>query len=121
MEVTISYVHIGPLFLPVLLILMVLKFVAVVSYFMHLKFDNKIFSFMFYIGLGLAVFVYCAALSTFHFFSSGAASMSIDVRCSAILVHHRRLHGALQRAQPLRPEVIEETLTDGEAFHADGE
>jgi cytochrome c oxidase subunit IV len=69
MEVTISYVHIGPLFLPVLLILMILKFVTVVSYFMHLKFDNKIFSFMFYTGLVLAVFVYCAALSTFHFFS----------------------------------------------------
>ena len=68
MEVTISYVDIGPLFLPVLLILMVLKFVTVVSYFMHLKFDNKIFSFMFYVGLVLAVFVYCAALATFHFF-----------------------------------------------------
>ncbi len=69
MEVTISYVHIGPLFLPVLLILMALKFFAVVSYFMHLKFDNKIFTVMFYMGLGLAVFVYCVALSTFHFFS----------------------------------------------------
>ena len=69
MEVTISYVHIGPVFLPVLLILMALKFLAVVSYFMHLKFDNKIFSFMFYAGLVLAVGVYCAALSTFHFFS----------------------------------------------------
>ena len=69
MEVTISYVHIGPLFLPVLLILMVLKFLAVVSYFMHLRFDNKIFSFMFYTGVILAVFVYCAALATFHFFS----------------------------------------------------
>ena len=69
MEVTISYVHIGPLFLPVLLILMALKFLTVVSYFMHLKFDNKIFSFMFYTGLVLAVVVYCAALSTFHFFS----------------------------------------------------
>jgi cytochrome c oxidase subunit IV len=69
MEVTISYVHIGPLFLPILLILMILKFLTVVSYFMHLKFDNKIFSFMFYAGLVLAVGVYCAALSTFHFFS----------------------------------------------------
>ena len=37
---------------------------------MHLKFDNKIFSFMFYLGLVLAVLVYCAALSTFHFFGS---------------------------------------------------
>ena len=35
---------------------------------MFLKFDNKIFSWMFYAGLFLAVGVYVAALSTFHFF-----------------------------------------------------
>jgi len=35
---------------------------------MHLKFDNKVFSWMFYAGLFLAVGVYVAALSTFHFF-----------------------------------------------------
>ena len=69
-EVTLSYVHIGPLFLPALLILMVAKFVTVVSYFMHLKFDNRIFTFLFYMGLLLAVFVYCVALATFHFFGS---------------------------------------------------
>jgi cytochrome c oxidase subunit 4 len=68
LEVTISYVDIGPIFLPVLLILMAAKFLTVVSYFMHLKFDNRIFSFMFYMGLILAVGVFCAALSTFHFF-----------------------------------------------------
>src|SRR5690349_15979205 len=54
MEVTISYIDIGPIFLPVLLILMAIKFFTVVSYFMHLKFDNKIFSFMFYLGVVLA-------------------------------------------------------------------
>ena len=70
LEVTLSYVHVGWLFLPALLIMMVAKFVTVVSYFMHLKFDNKIFSFMFYMGLLLAVFVYCVALATFHFFGS---------------------------------------------------
>ncbi len=68
LEVTLSYVDVGPIFLPALLILMVAKFLTVVSYFMHLKFDNKIFSFMFYLGLILAVCVYAAALSTFHFF-----------------------------------------------------
>ena len=49
---------------------MVVKFFIVVSYFMHLKFDNRIFSFLFYLGLFLAVFVYIAALATFHFFGS---------------------------------------------------
>ncbi len=67
-EVTLSYVDVGPIFLPALLILMAAKFLTVVSYFMHLKFDNKIFSFMFYLGLILAVLVYSAALATFHFF-----------------------------------------------------
>ena len=49
--------------------MMAAKFIIVVSYFMHLKFDNRIFSFMFYLGLILAVGVYCAALATFQFFS----------------------------------------------------
>ena len=47
---------------------MAVKFVMVVSYFMHLKFDNKIFSLMFYAGLILAVGVYAAFLATFKFF-----------------------------------------------------
>lgn len=68
-EVAVSYVDIGPLFLPVLLGLMVVKFFTVVWYFMHVRFDNKVFGQLFYIGLGLAVFVYAAALATFHFFS----------------------------------------------------
>jgi len=48
--------------------MMAIKFVMVVSYFMHLKFDNKLFSWLFYAGLFLAVGVYVTALSTFHFF-----------------------------------------------------
>lgn len=68
LEVLVSYVDIGPLFLPVLLILMSIKFVTVLSFFMHLKFDNKIFSWLFYSGLFLAIGVYAAALATFHFF-----------------------------------------------------
>src|SRR4051794_25997333 len=67
-EVTLSYIDVGPIFLPALLIMMAAKFLIVVSYFMHLKFDNRIFSFLFYLGVGLAIFVYCVALSTFHFF-----------------------------------------------------
>jgi cytochrome c oxidase subunit 4 len=68
LEVAVSYIDIGPLFLPILLILMAIKFVTVVSYFMHLKFDSKVFSWLFYSGLFLALGVYIAALATFHFF-----------------------------------------------------
>ena len=68
LEVSTYYIDFGPLFLPSLLIMMVVKFVMVVSYFMHLKFDNKIFSFLFYVGLALALFCYIVALATFKFF-----------------------------------------------------
>ena len=68
LEVSTYYVDFGPLFLPSLLIMMVIKFIMVVSYFMHLKFDNKLFSWLFYAGLILAIGVSAAALSTFHFF-----------------------------------------------------
>ncbi len=68
LEVSTYYVDFGPLFLPALLIMMAIKFVMVVSYFMHLKFDSKVFSFMFYTGLGLALAVYSVALATFKFF-----------------------------------------------------
>lgn len=70
LEVSTYYVDFGPLFMPSLLIMMVVKFVMVVSYFMHLKFDSKIFTFLFYTGLGLALFVYITALATFKFFIS---------------------------------------------------
>ena len=67
-EVSTYYVDFGPLFMPTLFVLMTVKFVIVVSYFMHLKFDNRLFSFLFYTGLGLALFCYIAALATFKFF-----------------------------------------------------
>jgi cytochrome c oxidase subunit 4 len=70
-EVALSYMvdDLGALFLPLLLILMAIKFFSVVLFFMHLKFDNRLFSIMFYLGLGLAVAVYMAALFTFKFFA----------------------------------------------------
>ncbi|MFM9082314.1 MAG: cytochrome C oxidase subunit IV family protein [Actinomycetota bacterium] len=68
LEVSTYYVDFGPFFMPSLMIMMVAKFVMVVSYFMHLKFDNKMFSFLFYTGLALALFVYIVALATFKFF-----------------------------------------------------
>jgi cytochrome c oxidase subunit 4 len=58
------------LLIPSLLIMMVVKFFVVVSYFMHLKFDSKLFSLMFYLGLAGAVVLYSVMLSTFHFFTN---------------------------------------------------
>ena len=71
-EVALSYMvdDLGKAFLPLLLVLMAIKFFAVVMFFMHLKFDNRLFSLLFYLGLGLAVGVYVVALFTFEFFAS---------------------------------------------------
>jgi len=60
LEVATYYIDLGALFV---------KFIIVVSYFMHLKFDNKLFSWVFYAGLILALTVYAIFLATFHFFS----------------------------------------------------
>ena len=45
------FLDFGPLFLPVLITLMVIKFLTVVAYFMHLKFDAPILRKAFYAGL----------------------------------------------------------------------
>ena len=70
LETSTYWFDFGRFFMPALLIMMAIKFIMVVSLFMHLKFDNKIFSWLFYTGLILAVLVYCAFLACFQFFSS---------------------------------------------------
>lgn len=68
-EVLTYFIDFGDVATPMLLVLMVLKFGIVVAYFMHLRFDNWLFTALFVVGLGLAVAVYIAALSTFQFFA----------------------------------------------------
>ena len=71
MEVYASYADwMGAGFIPLLIFLMTIKFFSVVLFFMHLKFDSPIFSWLFYAGLGLAVTVYVVTLFTFKFFNS---------------------------------------------------
>jgi cytochrome c oxidase subunit 4 len=70
LEVYASYADwLGSAFIPLLLVMMALKFWTVASFFMHLRFDNRIFTWLFYSGLFLAVGVYVAALATFKFFN----------------------------------------------------
>jgi cytochrome c oxidase subunit 4 len=47
---------------------MAIKFVIIAAFFMHLKFDSKVLTRVFYTGLFLAVGVYIAALCTFRIF-----------------------------------------------------
>ena len=56
------------LLIPVLMILMAVKFVMVVLEFMHLRHDAKIFHYLFWSGFGLAIAVYIGFLATFKFF-----------------------------------------------------
>lgn len=55
----------GALFVPLLLFLSVVKFVMVIGFFMHLRFDPKGFSFVFATGMGLGLAVFLALLALF--------------------------------------------------------
>jgi cytochrome c oxidase subunit 4 len=69
MEVAWPYiVDDGPILMWPLLIVMAIKFVIIAAFFMHLKFDSKVLTRVFYSGLFLAVGVYVAALCTFQIF-----------------------------------------------------
>ncbi len=52
-----------------LLVMMVAKFTTICAYFMHLKFDNRMFRNLFISGLVLAVAVYLVVITTFEFWS----------------------------------------------------
>ena len=69
LEVSTYYQDFGPLQMPLLFAVMAIKFVMVVLLFMHLKFDARIFSFLFWTGFVLAVAVYVGVLATFRMFS----------------------------------------------------
>lgn len=55
----------------VLTVLMIIKFVMVAAYFMHLKYDTKWFRWVFTAGLVLAVVVYSIFFFAFDFFGLG--------------------------------------------------
>lgn len=65
-EVALYYMQ-PPLEQPLLLILSVAKFILVVGFFMHLKFDSRVFTGVFMAGLVLAVFMVSALVVLYHF------------------------------------------------------
>ena len=54
-ETLVSYVQQAAIKLPTLIALSVVKAVLVLLYFMHLKFDSKLFSYLFIAGCVLAI------------------------------------------------------------------
>jgi cytochrome c oxidase subunit 4 len=68
-EVLTYFWDFGDVAVPLLIVLMVIKFGVVVAYFMHLRFENVLFTALFVAGLVLAVAVYLAMLTAFEFWS----------------------------------------------------
>lgn len=63
-EVAIYYLpSFRPMLVPALLVLSIAKFLMVVGFFMHLKYDSRLFRFMFAAGLVLTLAVYLAFLA----------------------------------------------------------
>jgi cytochrome c oxidase subunit 4 len=59
----------GALYVPLLLALSAVKFAMVVGFYMHLRFDNRIFTFIFGFCLVLGVAMFTAVLMLQHFLS----------------------------------------------------
>ena len=57
----------GAFLVPSLIFMMIVKFYLVATWFMHLRFDSKLFGRLFSAGLTLAVVVYAATLAAFEF------------------------------------------------------
>jgi cytochrome c oxidase subunit 4 len=71
-EVAIFYIEaLQGVIVPLLLVLSIAKFAMVVGYFMHLKFDSKLFKYLFVTGLGFALFVFCIVLVIFFAANGG--------------------------------------------------
>ena len=66
-EVLVYYQpSIKPIIVPVLMSMSAIKFIMVVMFFMHLRYDNRLFSMAFVGPLALAASVMIAVLSIFH-------------------------------------------------------
>jgi caa(3)-type oxidase subunit IV len=66
LEVAAYYMELGSLEVPLLIGLSIAKFVLVVMFFMHLKFDSGIFTWVFMAGMVLAVFMVSALIVLYH-------------------------------------------------------
>jgi cytochrome c oxidase subunit IV len=70
LEVSTYFVEFGRLGVPMLVVLMAIKFMLVVNFYMHLKFDHRVYHRLLYFGLSLAVAIYALTLVIIHFSSS---------------------------------------------------
>lgn len=74
-EVAASYIDMPmAVYLTALMAMMIVKFAVVVLWFMHLRFDNRIFRRMFVSGIVLAAAVYAAAMVAMQLFGDDTTS-----------------------------------------------
>ena len=65
-EVAFSYWEaVEGILAPSLILMSIVKFFMVAAFFMHLRFDSRLFRRLFIAGIGLAIFCYTAVLTTF--------------------------------------------------------
>jgi len=79
--VEVAIYYIPPLLdyiVPLLLAFAVIKFIFVAMYFMHLKFDSKVFRRFFLIGIVLALFIFAIVLTIFFAAQNGPAPIVTD-------------------------------------------
>jgi cytochrome c oxidase subunit IV len=75
LEVLVYYIHaIRPLLPPILIVLSIVKFAMVVGYYMHLKFDSRLFTGMFLFGLVTAAFTAIGFLALFGYVQIAGAN-----------------------------------------------
>jgi cytochrome c oxidase subunit 4 len=66
-----SVYNFGRTLMPLLILLMGIKFYLIAAYFMHLRYDKAVLRRFFLVGIVLAGVVYMIALMTFKLFASG--------------------------------------------------
>lgn len=86
-EVALYYIDTGALNVPLLLILAAAKFIAVVGYFMHLKFDSRLFRNLFVTGLVLAILVYMVYLATLGVLPWDRGDNPLEGEALRVLLH----------------------------------
>lgn len=67
MEVSTYFFEFGGLAVPMLVVLMAIKFALVAGWFMHLRFDTKVYTRFLYGGLTLAIVLYVVVHLLFAF------------------------------------------------------
>ncbi len=78
-EVAVFYVEVlEPAFLPIFIILSIAKFALVIMFYMHLKFDHRLFSTVFIGGALLALIITVALLALFQVLSAKANPPGVE-------------------------------------------